>query len=100
MELMRSHNNKTKDGHRVRVGVEEGGILEYFFGKDGKKGLKHERFVQFFRDLHEEVSYNSPRLSQSYYDCYNSFGLIPLLHVFDRCCAWSLLIMTTKQKEL
>ncbi|KAL6226225.1 hypothetical protein ACLB2K_000188 [Fragaria x ananassa] len=56
MELMRSHNNKTKDGHRVRVGVEEGGILEYFFGNDGKKGLKHERFVQFFRDLHEEVN--------------------------------------------
>lgn len=55
MALMRNHNNKNKDGHRVKVGVEEGGILEYFFGKDGKKGLKHERFVQFFRDLHEEV---------------------------------------------
>ncbi|PRQ46248.1 putative EF-hand domain pair, mitochondrial Rho GTPase [Rosa chinensis] len=71
MALMRNHNNKIKDGHRVKVGVEEGGILEYFFGKDGKKGLKHERFVQFFRDLHEEML----RLEFAHYD-YKSKGTI------------------------
>lgn len=31
------------------------GLLEYFFGKDGNNKLQHERFVQFLRDLHEEV---------------------------------------------
>lgn len=55
MALMRNQNNKNKEGQRIKVGVEDGGLLEYFFGKDGKKGLKHERFVQFLRDLHEEV---------------------------------------------
>ena len=55
MSLMRSQSKQNTDSHRLKVSVEDGGILEYFFGKDGKKSLKLERFVQFFRDLHEEV---------------------------------------------
>ena len=62
MALMRSHNRQGaqhKNGLRVglKVGgsVENGGLLEHFFGKDGKACLKHEAFVQFLRDLHDEV---------------------------------------------
>ncbi|KAK9947458.1 hypothetical protein M0R45_003082 [Rubus argutus] len=72
MALMRNQNNKNKEGQRIKVGVEDGGLLEYFFGKDGKKGLKHERFVQFLRDLHEEVYL---ALGFAHYD-YKSQGTI------------------------
>lgn len=36
--------------------MEDGGLVEYFFGKDGNTCLKHEKFAQFLRDLHREVS--------------------------------------------
>lgn len=52
---MRSQSKQNTDSHRLKVSIEDGGLLEYFFGKGGKKSLKLERFVQFFRDLHEEV---------------------------------------------
>ena len=62
MALMRAHNRQGalhSDGLRagLRVGgaVENGGLMEYFFGKDGKKCLQHEKFVQFLRNLHDEV---------------------------------------------
>lgn len=35
--------------------VEDGGLVEYFFGKDGSKKLKHDKFTQFMKDLTEEV---------------------------------------------
>lgn len=59
---MRAHNRQGalhRDGLRagIRVGssVENGGLVEYFFGTDGKKCLRHESFVQFLRSLHDEV---------------------------------------------
>ncbi|KAL5985602.1 hypothetical protein ACLOJK_027588 [Asimina triloba] len=62
MALMRSYNRQGashRDGKRngLKVGspVENGGLLEYFFGKDGTKCLQHEKFVQFLKDLHEEI---------------------------------------------
>ncbi|KAJ9688808.1 hypothetical protein PVL29_014452 [Vitis rotundifolia] len=78
MALMRSHNRQGaqhRDGLRIglKVGgsVENGGLLEYFFGKDGKSCLKHEAFVQFLRDFHDEIL----RLEFAHYD-YKSRGTI------------------------
>jgi len=62
MALMRSYHRqgaRHRDGRRVglKVGksVENGGLLGYFFGDDGKGRLNHDKFVQFLRDLHDEV---------------------------------------------
>lgn len=62
MELMRTsnrqgarHRNGLRFGLKVTGSVEEGGLLEYFFGKDGNGRLEQEKFVQFLRDLHDEV---------------------------------------------
>lgn len=62
MGLMRAQNRQGaghRDGRRfglkVAEPVENGGLLEYFFGKDGRTCLQHERFVQFLGDLHDEV---------------------------------------------
>lgn len=62
MDLMRTHNRQGalhSDGLRagIRVGrsVENGGLVEFFFGTDGKKCLRHETFIQFLRSLHDEV---------------------------------------------
>lgn len=60
MALMRSQNRQEAHPRDVRRlghkgSVENGGLVEYFFGSDGKTSLKHERFVQFLRDLHNEV---------------------------------------------
>lgn len=63
MNLMRAHNRQganhrdgLRTGLKVSGGVEEGGLLKYFFGEDGKTRLQHDRFIQFMRDLHDEVS--------------------------------------------
>lgn len=62
MALMRNYNRqgaRHRDGMRIGLNVsgsvENGGLLEYFFGKDGKGRLEHDKFVQFLRDLHIEV---------------------------------------------
>lgn len=62
MELMRTanrqgarHRNGLRFGLKVTGSVEEGGLLEYFFSEDGNGRLEQERFVQFLRDLHDEV---------------------------------------------
>lgn len=77
MALMRSHNRQGaqhRDGRRIglKVGgsVDSGGLLEFFFGKDGKSCLKHESFVQFLRDLHDEVCHPTS------FHC----GICPLIH--------------------
>lgn len=69
MSLMRTHNrqgNHHKGGLRFGLrssdSVENGGLLEYFFGKDGKKKIQHQKFLQFMRDLHDEVSWPFPYL--------------------------------------
>jgi hypothetical protein len=36
--------------------VENGGLVEHFFGKDGKASLRHDKFIQFMRDLNNEVN--------------------------------------------
>ncbi|KAK3002292.1 hypothetical protein RJ639_021222 [Escallonia herrerae] len=78
MALMRAQNRQGashRDGLRVGLkvsgSVENGGLLEYFFGKDGKACLEHGQFVQFLRDLHNEIL----RLEFAHYD-YNSAGTI------------------------
>lgn len=62
MALMRTHNRqgaRHRDGMRtglkVSSSVEDGGLLEYFFGKDGEGRLGHDKFVHFLRDLHHEI---------------------------------------------
>ncbi|KAL3532261.1 hypothetical protein ACH5RR_005782 [Cinchona calisaya] len=72
MALMRTHNrqgSRHRDGLRIGLkvsgSVEDGGLLEYFFGKDGKGRLEHEKFVQFLRNLHDEIL----RLEFAHYDC-------------------------------
>ncbi|KAL8063031.1 hypothetical protein ABFX02_01G001600 [Erythranthe guttata] len=62
MTLMRAHNRQGavhSDGFRAgsKLGgsIENGGLLEYFFGKDGKDLLRHDKFVQFLRHLHDEL---------------------------------------------
>ncbi|KAK2970467.1 hypothetical protein RJ640_006058, partial [Escallonia rubra] len=49
-----SHKDGLHVGLKVSGSVENGGLLEYFFGKDGKACLEHGKFVQFLRDLHNE----------------------------------------------
>ncbi|XP_010648727.2 calcium uptake protein, mitochondrial-like [Vitis vinifera] len=62
MALMRAHNRQgslhrdgLRFGFRTVGSVENGGLLEHFFGKDGKAKLQHEKFFQFMRDLHDEL---------------------------------------------
>ena len=60
MGLMRKQNRQGahhRDGRRlgVKACVENGGLVEYFFGQDGNGSLHHDKFVQFLRQLHDEV---------------------------------------------
>lgn len=62
MALMRSqcrqgasHRDGKRSGLKVSGSVEDGGLLEFFFGKDGTQRLEHDKFVKFLRDLHYEV---------------------------------------------
>ncbi|XP_020537831.1 calcium uptake protein, mitochondrial-like [Jatropha curcas] len=78
MSLMRAQNRQGachRDGRRLGFRgmepVENAGLLEYFFGKDGNKCLQHGRFVQFLRDLHDEIL----RLEFAHYD-FKSRGTI------------------------
>ncbi|GAV60557.1 efhand domain-containing protein/EF_hand_3 domain-containing protein/EF_hand_6 domain-containing protein [Cephalotus follicularis] len=78
MALMRGHSRQGavhRDGFRlglkVNGSVENGGLVEYFFGKDGKTRLQHDRFVQFMRDFHDEIL----RLEFAHYD-YKARGTI------------------------
>ncbi|XP_058757938.1 calcium uptake protein, mitochondrial-like [Vicia villosa] len=69
MTLMRSQNRQGanhRDGRRlgVKISVENGGLLEHFFGKDGMNCLQHDKFVQFLRELHDEIL----QLEFSHYD--------------------------------
>ncbi|XP_024964615.1 calcium uptake protein, mitochondrial-like isoform X3 [Cynara cardunculus var. scolymus] len=78
MALMRGHNRQgalqkggRRTGLKVNGHVENGGLVHYFFGEDGHKGLRHDKFVQFLRDLHDEMIW----LEFSHYD-YKSRGTI------------------------
>lgn len=63
MSLMRSqhrqgisHRDGLRTGLHMTGSVADGGLVEYFFGKDGSKKLKHDKFTKFMKDLTEEVS--------------------------------------------
>ncbi|XP_043722987.1 calcium uptake protein, mitochondrial-like [Telopea speciosissima] len=78
MALMRSYNRQgvhhrdgRRTGRKVGTSVENGGLLEYFFGKDGKARLQHGKFIEFLRNLHDEIL----RLEFAHYD-YNLCGTI------------------------
>lgn len=62
MAWMRSHTHAGKthsDGRRtglhVSGDVENAGLVELFFGKDGTRKLPMEQFEQFLKDLHNEI---------------------------------------------
>ncbi|XP_059290619.1 calcium uptake protein, mitochondrial-like isoform X2 [Lycium ferocissimum] len=78
MTLMRAHNRQgahhsdgLRAGHNLGGHVDNGGLLQDFFGEDGKKRLQYDTFVQFLRDLHEEML----KLEFAHYD-YKSRGSI------------------------
>ncbi|KAM1507854.1 hypothetical protein TB2_016887 [Malus domestica] len=71
MGLMRACNRQgayhragLRPGLKVHGSVEDGGLVEYFFGKDGKDSLQLDKFVKFLRDLQDEMV----RLEFSHYD--------------------------------
>ncbi|XP_071729579.1 calcium uptake protein, mitochondrial-like [Rutidosis leptorrhynchoides] len=78
MALMRSQHrqgSRLKEGPRIGLKVstpiENDGLLEYFFGKDGNLSLAHDKFNQFLKDLHNEIL----ALEFAHYD-YKSRGTI------------------------
>ncbi|XVE53573.1 hypothetical protein DITRI_Ditri03aG0013700 [Diplodiscus trichospermus] len=78
MALMRANNRQGsvhRDGLRIGLkvtgSVEDGGLVEYFFGEDGKARLQHDKFVQFMRNLQDEML----RLEFDHYD-YKGRGTI------------------------
>ncbi|KAH9619039.1 hypothetical protein KSS87_009871 [Heliosperma pusillum] len=82
MALMRAQHRQGanhRDGLRtglrsgIKIGgaVENGGVVEYFFGENGETQLHLDKFVQFLRHLHDEIV----RLEFSHYD-YKSKGSI------------------------
>uniref|UniRef100_A0A7N0T8Y3 EF-hand domain-containing protein n=1 Tax=Kalanchoe fedtschenkoi TaxID=63787 RepID=A0A7N0T8Y3_KALFE len=78
MALMRAHNRQgahhkdgLRTGLRIDGSVEDGGLVEYFFGEDGNELLHHDKFVKFLRDLHKEML----KLEFAHYD-YKKRGTI------------------------
>ncbi|XP_055830289.1 calcium uptake protein, mitochondrial-like isoform X2 [Solanum dulcamara] len=49
------HSDGLRGGHNLGGHIDSGGLLQDFFGEDGKKRLQYDTFVQFLRDLHEEM---------------------------------------------
>lgn len=78
MNLMRTkhrqgaaHRDGCRTGFKVGQSVENGGLLKFFFGKDGSCRLQLVEFEKFIRNLHEEII----RLEFEHYD-YQSRGSI------------------------
>ncbi|XP_078165458.1 calcium-binding EF hand family protein [Carex rostrata] len=72
MELMRDYSRQGKrSGSRMNRSAENSGLIQFFFGEDGNGKLKYETFVEFLRDLHEEIV----RLEFAHYD-FKSCGTI------------------------
>ncbi|KAL6903658.1 hypothetical protein ACP4OV_004471 [Aristida adscensionis] len=75
MALMRSYNRQGaahRDGLRIGLKVaqpvENGGLVEYFFGNDGNEPLHYDKFSRFLNELHDEII----RLEFSHYDVKSS----------------------------
>jgi len=71
MRFLRANNRQgaaQRDGFRIGLkvdnSVDNGGLVEYFFGKDGKGHLQLRDFEEFVRDLHKEIT----RLEFLHYD--------------------------------
>lgn len=71
MKFLRANNRQgsaQRDGLRIGLkvdnSVDNGGLVEYFFGKDGKDRLQLMNFAQFVKDLHKEIT----RLEFLHYD--------------------------------
>ncbi|KAL2346690.1 hypothetical protein Fmac_000690 [Flemingia macrophylla] len=58
------HRDGRQTGIKANASVGNEGLVEYLFGKDGKGRLRHDKFVQFIRDLHDEIQ----RLEFAHYD--------------------------------
>ncbi|XP_021769392.1 calcium uptake protein, mitochondrial-like [Chenopodium quinoa] len=78
MALMRNQNRQgsshcdgLRPGFKLGGSVENGGLVEYFFGENGEMPLQYDNFVRFLRKLHDEIV----RLEFSHYD-YRSQGTI------------------------
>ncbi|XP_062222778.1 calcium uptake protein, mitochondrial-like isoform X1 [Phragmites australis] len=76
MTLMRSYNRQgaahrdgLRFGRKVGQPVENGGLVEYFFGKDGNEHLHYDKFSKFLKQLHDE---QIVRLEFSHYDVKSS----------------------------
>ncbi|KAL6651000.1 hypothetical protein ACP70R_009925 [Stipagrostis hirtigluma subsp. patula] len=75
MALMRSYNRQGathRDGLRIGLKVvqhvENGGLVEYFFGNDGNEPLHYDKFETFLKKLHDEIIH----LEFSHYDVKSS----------------------------
>ena len=62
MALMRAcnrqgaqHRGGLRFGLKARDSVENGGLVEFFFGEDGNTRLHLDKFIKFLRDLQNEV---------------------------------------------
>lgn len=51
----KSHTHGLRTGMQLSGDVEDAGLVELFFGTDGKRELPRTQFEKFLRDLHEEV---------------------------------------------
>ncbi|CAL1388028.1 unnamed protein product [Linum trigynum] len=78
MALMRAHNRQgavhrdgLRTGFKVSGCVENGGLVDYFFGSDGTKLLQCDNFMQFMTNLQDEIL----RLEFAHYD-YKSRGTL------------------------
>ncbi|KAG6739928.1 hypothetical protein POTOM_057549 [Populus tomentosa] len=105
MGLMRAQNRQGaghRDGRRfglkVAEPVENGGLLEYFFGKDGRTCLQHERFVQFLGDLHDEECHNIDSIADKFpfsvLLCSDESSILDSVH--DHC----LIVLVYNSQEL
>jgi len=52
-----SHRDGLRFGRKVGQLVEDGGLVEYFFGKDGNELLHYDKFSSILKQLHDEVIY-------------------------------------------
>uniref|UniRef100_A0A804UMR0 EF-hand domain-containing protein n=1 Tax=Zea mays TaxID=4577 RepID=A0A804UMR0_MAIZE len=63
-----THKDGLRIGLKVGQPVENGGVVEYFFGSDGNEPLHCVRFSNFLKELHDEII----RLEFSHYDVKSS----------------------------
>lgn len=50
-----THRDGLRIGLKVGQPVENGGVVEFFFGNDGNESLHYDKFSKFLKELHDEV---------------------------------------------